>query len=652
MKLSVIIVNYNVKYFLEQCLISVLQASKDIETEIFVVDNNSVDGSVEMVKERFPEIKLIANKDNVGFSKANNQAIRESKGEYVLLLNPDTLVEEDTFTKTVQFMDEHPDAGGLGVKMVDGKGRFLPESKRGLPTPQVAFYKMFGLSSLFPKSKKFGRYHLGFLDKDEIHKIDVLAGAFMLMRKKTLDEVGLLDETFFMYGEDIDLSWRIKLGGYENYYYPKTRIIHYKGESTKKGSLNYVFVFYKAMIIFAKKHFSSSLAGVYSFFINIAIYLRAALSLLRRFLTSITVPFIDGILIFLSLHIITQFYEDVKGFQYPDDLVLPTTIAFSIIMMVSNYFSGGYDKPVKLKNNAKGVATGAIIVLIAYSLLGESYRFSRAIILMGGLASLGIVLLVRSLYHLLQIPGYSLSQTTAKRIAVIGKPDEIERVTKMLHNINLNTAVIAEINPNSQSEPNDHFVGKLHQLPEIIEGFKLNEVIFCSRDIEPEAIINQMSRLSSYDLEYKIAPPESVFIIGSNSVNSTGELYSLVDLNSIDSPSSKRNKRLLDILISLIAVVLSPVLAIINNPFRRIFPQLFSVLFGSKTLVGYSNTIRQKIILPKIKKSVIYLDGQINNQNIILKHTDKAILNYSNNYHWQKDLRIIWNFLFGSKKSV
>lgn len=652
MKLSVIIVNYNVKYFLEQCLISVLQASKDIETEIFVVDNNSVDGSVEMVKERFPEIMLIANKDNVGFSKANNQAIRESKGEYVLLLNPDTLVEEDTFTKTVQFMDEHPNAGGLGVKMVDGKGRFLPESKRGLPTPQVAFFKMFGLSSLFPKSKKFGRYHLGFLDKDEIHKIDVLAGAFMLMRRKTLDEVGLLDETFFMYGEDIDLSWRIKLGGYENYYYPKTRIIHYKGESTKKGSLNYVFVFYKAMIIFAKKHFSSSLAGVYSFFINIAIYLRAALSLLRRFLTSITVPFIDGILIFLSLHIITQFYEDIKGFQYPDDLVLPTTIAFSIIMMVSNYFSGGYDKPVKLKNNAKGVATGAIIVLIAYSLLGESYRFSRAIILMGGLASLGIVLLVRSLYHLLQIPGYSLSQTTAKRIAVVGRQDEIERVTKMLQNINLNTAVIAEINPNSQSEPNDHFVGKLHQLPEIIEGFKLNEVIFCSRDIEPEAIINQMSRLSSYDLEYKIAPPESVFIIGSNSVNSTGELYSLVDLNSIDSPSSKRNKRLLDILISLIAVVLLPVLAIFNKPLRRVFPQLFSVLFGSKTFVGYSNTIRQKIILPKIKTPVIYLDNQINNQNIILSYTDKAILNYSNNYHWQKDLRIIWNFLFGSKKSV
>ena len=262
MKLSVIIVNYNVKFFLEQCIISAKKAAEKTTAEIIVVDNNSVDGSIEMMHEKFPDIVLIANKDNVGFSKANNQGMRIAKGEHVLLLNPDTVVEEDTFEKCVQFMDDHPDAGGLGVKMVDGKGNFLPESKRGLPTPAVAFYKIFGLSVLFPKSKKFGQYHLGFLDKEETHKVDILAGAFMLMRKSVLDKIGLLDEDFFMYGEDIDLSWRIKLGGYENYYYPGTRIIHYKGESTKKSSINYVFVFYNAMIIFAKKHFSKSNASL------------------------------------------------------------------------------------------------------------------------------------------------------------------------------------------------------------------------------------------------------------------------------------------------------------------------------------------------------------------------------------------------------
>src|SRR3984957_5805591 len=188
MKLSIVIVNYNVQHFLEQCLYSIRKATKNVQTEVWVVDNNSVDGSVGMIKEKFPEVKLIENKKNVGFSAANNQAIRQSTGEYVLILNPDTVVEEETFSKTIAFMDEHPDAGALGVKMIDGTGHFLPESKRALPTPEVAFYKIFGLAFLFPKSKKFGKYHLTYLSQDEINKVDVLSGAFMLIRKAALDK--------------------------------------------------------------------------------------------------------------------------------------------------------------------------------------------------------------------------------------------------------------------------------------------------------------------------------------------------------------------------------------------------------------------------------------------------------------------------------
>ena len=201
-KLSVIIVNYNVCYFLEQALLSVRRAVQKLgqPVEVFVVDNNSADGSVAMVRARFPEVILIANHDNPGFSKANNQALRLATGEYQLLLNPDTVVEEDTFRACCDFMDAHPDGGGLGVKMLDGQGRFLPESKRGLPTPMVAFYKIFGLAALFPRSRTFGRYHLGFLDDDQAHEIEVLSGSFMLMRKTALDQVGLLDEDYFMYG--------------------------------------------------------------------------------------------------------------------------------------------------------------------------------------------------------------------------------------------------------------------------------------------------------------------------------------------------------------------------------------------------------------------------------------------------------------------
>lgn len=234
MKLSVIIVNYNVRYFLEQALLSVRKAAQRLPTEIWVVDNNSVDDSVRMVEEKFPEVHLIANKDNPGFSIANNQAIRQSKGEYVLLLNPDTVVEEDTFERCCAFMDAHPDAGALGVRMIDGAGNFLPESKRGFPSPWVAFAKTFGLARIFPTSRLFNHYHLGYLAEDETNEVEVLAGAFMFMRRKALEKVGLLDETFFMYGEDIDLSYRVILGGYKNYYLPETTIIHYKGESTKR----------------------------------------------------------------------------------------------------------------------------------------------------------------------------------------------------------------------------------------------------------------------------------------------------------------------------------------------------------------------------------------------------------------------------------
>jgi GT2 family glycosyltransferase len=180
LKIAVIIVNYNVEYFLEQCLNSVQKALKNVSGEVYVVDNNSIDGSVEMVRQKFPNLHLIANKHNLGFSKANNQAMEITQAEYVLLLNPDTVVEEDTFEKVIAFMDQHPEAGGLGVRMLDGKGKFLPESKRGLPTPAVAFYKIFGLSRIFPQSKRFGKYHLGYLSEFETHEIDILSGAFML----------------------------------------------------------------------------------------------------------------------------------------------------------------------------------------------------------------------------------------------------------------------------------------------------------------------------------------------------------------------------------------------------------------------------------------------------------------------------------------
>lgn len=268
MKLSVVIVSYNVRSYLEQCLQSVQKALEGIEGEVFVVDNRSDDDSVEVVKTRYPWVRLIANDENMGFAKANNIAIRQAGGEYVLLLNPDTVVEEDTLRQVLAFMDSHPKAGGAGVMMHNADGSLAPESRRALPTPWVSCLKMLGFTK---------RYYMSHLPWDQPGRIDVISGAFCFLRKKTLDEIGLLDEDFFMYGEDIDLSYRLLKGGWENWYLPY-KIIHYKGKSTQKSDYRYVHIFYQAMLIFFRKHYSH-LSIFYALPVKIAIYFRAAIAL-------------------------------------------------------------------------------------------------------------------------------------------------------------------------------------------------------------------------------------------------------------------------------------------------------------------------------------------------------------------------------------
>lgn len=286
MKLSVIIVNYNVRHYLEQCLLSVEKALCGVGGEVFVVDNNSTDDSIPYLKARFPWVRFIENKENVGFSRANNQAIREARGEYVLLLNPDTFVGESTFRECIDFMDGNPQAGMCGVGMLKVDGSFAPESRRGIPTPFVAFCKMVGLCSLFPKSRLFGGYYMQYLNKQSINAIEIVSGAFMFIRKEALDKAGYLDEAFFMYGEDIDLSYRVLQAGYKNYYLP-TYILHYKGESTKKDSLKYVNAFHKAMVIFFKKHFSHY-SFIYSFFVTLTIVLKGTVSYLVQKVKSLS----------------------------------------------------------------------------------------------------------------------------------------------------------------------------------------------------------------------------------------------------------------------------------------------------------------------------------------------------------------------------
>lgn len=518
MKLSVIIVNYNVRFFLEQCLISVFKAIENIEAEVFVVDNTSTDNSVEMVQENFPQVHLIVNQENVGFSRANNQAIRIAKGEYILLLNPDTVVEEDAFEKCIDFMDANPDAGGLGVKMIDGNGIFLPESKRGLPTPAVSFYKIFGLSVLFPKSKRFSKYHLGYLKENEINEIEVLSGAYMWMRKSVLDEVGYLDESFFMYGEDIDLSYRITQAGYKNYYFPKTRIIHYKGESTKKGSINYVFVFYNAMIIFSKKHFAKK-AKTFSFFINIAIYMRAFMALIFRFINYSKLILTD-ILLITGLLLTLNYLKPHIG--YPNQIELNTDHGLlNVLTVVMSFVFGlllfkGYSKTIQLNKTFFGLLFGSGLLFGINNLFTENHSFSNKYLSTIILSVFVLILVSRIILNYFN--KVKFKNTKRKNVLISGSMDFINTISR-LRVQNYPLTKFLKVKPSNQVSESDlsNYIGKHNQLPDIAEIYNVNEVVFSAKDISYASMIEEMDKTKSEFVDFKISLNDNL-IIGSKTI--------------------------------------------------------------------------------------------------------------------------------------
>jgi len=627
MKLSIIIVNYNVKDFLEQCLNSVEKAIKGIEADVYIVDNNSVDNSCQMVKDKFAQFHLIENKHNPGFSTANNQAIQISEAEYVLLLNPDTLVEEDTFSKVIDFMDAHPKAGALGVKMIDGNGQFLPESKRALPTPKIAFYKIFGLSKLFPKSKKFGQYHLSFLDMNQTHEVDILSGAFMMMRKSTLDKVGLLDETFFMYGEDIDLSYRIILGGYKNYYFADTTIIHYKGESTKKGSLNYVKTFYNAMIIFAEKHFGES-AKTYINFIKFAIYLRAGLAIFKRFTSNIIIPLIDFIVLFLGFIVSSKIWENFQYHKdyYSRDIIFSTFLSISGIFVFSIFLLGGYFKPVRINKLMNGIGLGAILALAGYSLLDESVRFSRLLILTAISWAFVVLPLYRLFLHKTDKFSFKYKTKDQKKFIIVGEDAECKRVQSILNESIENPIIQGFVHSNTKSNTSSS-LGSIEHLKEVVRIHKTDEVIFCAKHISSQEIISNMLELNKQNCEFKIASPDSISVVGSSSINTAGELYQ-VNLNIINSQENIRNKRFLDLVIAILFLISSPITLFLQKHKGRFFKNISQVLLNRKSFVGFNSKNNKSVLLPQIKRGILECKNNID---------------YAKNYSVIKDLNLILN---------
>lgn len=640
--LSVIIVNYNVQYYLEQVLYSVYKASKNLaqnSVEIWVVDNASKDGSVKMVKEKFPEVQLIANDKNVGFSKANNQAIAQAQGKYVLLLNPDTIVQEDTFEKCIAFMEDHPDAGGLGIKMIDGKGHFLPESKRGLPTPQVSMYKMLGLHRFFPKSAKFNKYYMGNLPNDQNHEIEVLSGAFMFMRKSVLDKIGYLDKDFFMYGEDIDLSYRITLAGYKNYYLSETQILHYKGESTKKSSINYVMTFYEAMLIFANKHFQNKYSFWFRTFIKSAVYGRAFLAILKRFWNKFGLAILDILIMLLVVLLVKDYWENNHRWiktKYPITFYTVALPAYLSIWSLSLWLSGCYQKKYKIGNIIKAILTGTMFIA-TLTFFFKQYAFSRMIILMSTLGVISVITLSRYVKVWIQYRNFKVLENTPTHIAVVASEMNYEKIRAKFSHYTQNAVWVGSIMPGTQNSSE-----KINTIKNWAEVYQVDELIFCAEDLSNQEIFDCMQAMKDKNIKFHIVPLHSDYLIGSNSVFTEEDLFHSKINFEIESIQNKVFKRMTEFFIALLIVLLSPIFWLIQKRKKYFFYNIGSVFIGKKHFVGYSTNGNNR--LPKLKRSILSPADKLSDavqKNINEEQKFRLDYRYALEYTVSMDIEII-----------
>ncbi|MCS7037224.1 MAG: glycosyltransferase family 2 protein [Saprospiraceae bacterium] len=643
MRLSIVIVSYNVCAFLEQCLLSVQLALEGIEGEVWVVDNASTDDSVSLVRQRFPEVRLIANRENVGFAAANNQAIRQSCGEYVLLLNPDTLVEADTFRHCLAFMDAHPEAGALGVRMLDGSGQYLPESKRGFPTPWVSFCKMMGLGVLFPRSARFNGYYMGHLDLSQTHPVDVLAGCFMFIRRSALERAGLLDEAFFMYGEDIDLSYRLQQAGFQNYYYPHTRILHYKGESTQKD-FRYVRRFYEAMIIFARKHFRRGGLGLLVLLLQAAIALRAVAAFLARAAQNAWLPLLDAALMYGGLVALKDFWAH---YYYKDpDYFQPSILWFNFPLYVSVWLlvlwlGGSYDRRYDLVRLLRNVGVGAVLLAAIYGFLDQAYRPSRAVLILGAIWTAAGLSLLRVLLYFIEYRSWRIGQLRRRNILIVGGPTESERAKRLLQRAEIAWELTTTLAPDQRQ-----------RLPALVRLFEADEIIFCTQDVPISDVLDTMQSLGP-SIRYKTLPAGSDHIIGSSNKDRPGELYSIAPNFRLAQPESRRAKRAFDLVVCVSLLLLSPLWVLVLRSKKALAQNWLPVLLGRKTWIGYAPSA-QKEPMPLLPPAVFPLAQLVSasaKTETALTEAEIQRLNflYAKNWSLGRDAALLCKILFTAK---
>ncbi len=594
-ELSIIIVNYNVKQFLENLIVSIKKAASNIRHEIIVIDNASDDGSVEMLNEKFSNVNLIVNKENKGFGVANNQGLKIAKGKYILLINPDTIVKEDTFTKLIEFLDANQNIGMATCKVLNNDGSLQLACRRSFPGPWTSFTKVSGLSKLFPQSKLFAKYNLTYLDENDTYEVDAISGSFMFMKREVYEKIGGFDDDFFMYGEDLDLCYRTQKSGYKIYYFHETEIIHYKGESTKRSSIDETTVFYQAMQLFVKKHLSTSffVSGI----LRLGIFLRKLFAFFNVFRLIILSSAIDFVLFSAILALAERIYHTESWNGFPPEVKPWIYILPALFQIIIGGIFGAYKKnTLSILKSLVSLAVG-FFLLSSITFFFKQFAYSRAIFLI----TYSIAIIV--------FPFWRIIFKIFFRIGIINHPKRIKtlivgtgnkasdlgekiksRLTDLYQVAGLISPHIREI---GNTVGNFEVIGSLSNIKKVIESEKIDQVIFTAENLEYKQIFSVVAACSDANVEFLLTGNELDFMVGKSSITLLDEIPLMKIEYNIATESHKMLKVFFDKVISLpIFIFIFPIIYLfsrvskVQSKLSKFILGIPQVLFGNKSLVG------------------------------------------------------------------
>ncbi len=595
--LSIIIVNYNVKEFLLNLIDSISKAVIPLlrGAEIIVVDNASDDGSVEILREKFPHIKLIANEKNVGFGAANNQALAIANGKYFLLINPDTIVGEDTFKKMIEFFENEPNCGIAGCKVLNPDGSLQLACRRSFPGPWTSFTKVMGLSRLFPKSRLFARYNLTYLDENKTYEVDAVSGAFMMMRREVYEKIGGFDPQFFMYGEDLDLSYRAQKAGFKVFYVHSTEIIHYKGESTKRSSIDETKVFYDAMHLFVRKHFSSSF--IVESILQAAIIFRKLMAFANVYKLSIISIIIDFFTFSLAVRLAEEIYANQNWRGFPEFAVPLVYFIPAVIQVFIAAAAGAYRKNSFSVLRTIIALLYGIIILSALTYFFKQVAFSRAVVLITYLLSFFLFSLWRVALKVLFKVGLEADTRKSRTLIVGSENNTKELAAKLRSDFTKLYQVVGLIALNrrriGESIGSYKILGSLENVKKIIAEERIDKVIFSSDDLSFNQMFALVAECQGENVEFLFAGKEMDYLVGKSSITMLDDIPLLKVQYNISSFVNRTTKRAFDLALSfLILFLVYPFIYFLHKvaPKKSSFAQFIlnvpKVFVGRKSFVG------------------------------------------------------------------